>query len=155
VRPPLFTILHTSPTHIQAIGGFLFPALGLKGMMLLLALLPLLMALGLLTALGPRGVGRRRRHFPTTTTPFSTASELDQADESEPFDVETLAGLSSGPLRSRPGASSWWADATVVLVALALVGDAAALGFLDPTMAQHLQLLLGLGVGRIGACSGG
>ncbi len=127
--------------------------------MLLLPLLPLLMALGLLTSLGPRGVGRRRRRFtpPPFPFPFPTASESGRGgggeeEEEGPFDADTLAGLSSGPLlRPRP-ASWWWADATVVLVALALVGDAAALGFLDPTLAGHLQLLLGLGVGRIGAC---
>lgn len=141
--------LPLSKTHIcAAIGGALFPPLGLQGMMRLLSLLPMFMAVALLTALGPRGIGRKRRCFPTPTHQHDTNTNGN--GDGGTLGHDTLAGLSDGVrflLRQNP----WWADFTVLLAALALVGDAAALGFMDPTLALHLQQLLGLGVRRIGA----
>jgi len=51
----------------------------------------------------------------------------------------------SGPCPSpEPAHPPWWRHPTILLASLALVADAAALGFLDPTLSQHLLLLLNL-----------
>lgn len=115
--------------------------------MLVLSLLPLVLGGALLALLAPRGVGRRRVVF----APFPAAAEHDHGHGDE-FAAGTLVGLSSG---RRFSSSVWWWDATVLLVVAALVGDAAALGFLDPTLSRHLQSLLGLGVRQMGAWAWG
>lgn len=51
---------------------------------------------------------------------------------------------------SGPSAASLLRDRTVVLVALSLVADAAAIGFMDPVLARHLFLVLGLDVKTAG-----
>jgi MFS family permease len=134
-----------------ATAGLLFPALGLKGMMLVLSLMPVLMGLALLCLLRPQGVGRRRVAF----APFPAATPRHHLNDDSELEIApgTLAALNSGQdfASSQSTGKAWWMDATVALVALALIGDAANLGFLDLTLSRHLQSLLGLSVRQMGA----
>ena len=120
------------------LGGFLFTGLGFRRMFLILSLPPLGMALILFLLLKPLGIGgrkgggggRKRREEQTAT--------VRRVEED---------GLPPPP---PPPTQQWWKDPTILLVSLALIADAAALGFLDPTLAHHLLLLLDLHVDQIG-----
>ena len=112
------------------VGGFLFERLGFRRMFLLLSGAPLAAAALLAAALGPTGVGAGRTRL----------------REEGKAGGEPMGGGDAEPSFFY----RWWTDETILLAALALVTDAAAVSFLDPTLATHLRLVFDIDVDEIG-----
>jgi MFS family permease len=84
-------------------------------------------------------------HAPAEATPAAAAPFPPSSLSSTP--LPTIATTTSSP---PPSPATWWHHPSILLVSLALIADAAALGFLDPTLSQHLLLLLNLPSKAIG-----
>jgi len=84
-------------------------------------------------------------YAPAEATPAAAAYPSSPSLSSTPLPTITTT-TSSSP----PSPSTWWHHPSILLVSLALIADAATLGFLDPTLSQHLLLLLNISSKSIG-----